>query len=82
MAGKQQQGSTGADFVNPLLAELPEGATVVVKLDGAEATVPVEARQFKTGSVGYFVQGKVAGAKGRRYQLNLTATLIGSKPEA
>lgn len=66
---------------NPLLAELPDGGSVVVKVDGAEVTIPVDARQFSTGSVGYFVQSKVAGAKGRRYQLNLTATLIGSKPQ-
>ena len=63
-------------------AALPSGATVRIMLDGAEVQVPLNAREFSTGSVGYHAQGKVDGADGRRYQLGITATLIGSKPKA
>lgn len=72
-----------AEYVNPLLESLPvDGAGVTVSLDGAEQTLPLEARQFSSGSVGYFVQTKVIGGKGRKYQLNITATLVNSKPNA
>lgn len=62
--------------------ELPEGATVVLKIDGAELTLPMEARTFKSGSRGFYGQTKVQGAESRRYQVGITATLIGSKPKA
>ena len=37
-------------------------------------------RQFSTGSVGYYGNGKLV-IVGQMYQASLTLTLIGSKPE-
>lgn len=59
---------------------LPDGAQVALKLDGAAATLQLGARAFGTGSIGYHAQGKLDGADGRRYQVGVTVTLIGSKP--
>lgn len=57
-----------------------EGGSVTLKLDGAEVTMPLDPRTFSSGSVGFYQQGKVQGSDGRRYQVGVTATLIGSKP--
>lgn len=61
-------------------AMLPAGASVRIVLDGAELVLPLNGREFSTGSLGYHGQTKVDGADGRRYQVGVTATLIGSKP--
>ena len=61
---------------------LPDGASVVLRIDGAELTLPIDARTFKSGSLGYYGQTKVSGADGRRYQVGITATCIGTKPKA
>ena len=66
---------------NPL-DTLPEGASLRIVVDGAEITVPLNRKQFSTGSLGYHAQGKVDGADGRRYQMGVNLTLIGSKPKA
>lgn len=59
---------------------LPDGATLRIVVDGAEVALNLTPREFSTGSIGYHTQGKVEGQGGRRYQVNFTATLIGSKP--
>lgn len=46
------------------------------------ATVPLDARQFKTGSKGFYGNGKVSDGNGKRYQATLILTEIGSKPVA
>ena len=63
-------------------AVLPAGARIMLVVDGAEVAFNLVAREFSTGSIGYHTQGKLEGETGRRYQLNVTATLIGSKPGA
>ena len=54
--------------------------SITIELDGAVVTAPLAARTFSSGSVGFHAQAKVVGADGRRYQLGVNATLIGSKP--
>ena len=56
--------------------------SITIELDGAVVTAPLTARTFASGSVGFHAQSKVVGADGRRYQLGVNATLIGSKPSA
>jgi hypothetical protein len=63
---------------------LPDGASITLVLDGAQSPMALNRRddstsRFSTGSAGYHGTGKVEGADGRRYQVNVTATLIGSK---
>lgn len=67
---------------------LPDGASIRLVVDGSEMTLPLTARddrtggrgRFSSGSAGYHGQTKVDAADGRRYQVGITATLIGSKP--
>ncbi len=59
----------------------PEG-TALLDVDGATQPIMLERRTFSSGSVGFYAQGKVVGEDGRRYQLGVTLTLIGSKPSA
>jgi hypothetical protein len=61
-------------------AKTVEPGSATLRIDGAEVTVPLNPKQFSTGSTGAFWQGKVDGADGRRYQTQVTLTLIGSKP--
>lgn len=56
-------------------------ATLTLTIDGGTMTIPLKARTFKTGSLGFQGQGKVEGKHGR-FQCNLNAVLIGSKPDA
>jgi len=41
---------------------------------------PVVAKQFQSGSVGFWTGGKLNVSFDERYQIGLNATLIGSKP--
>lgn len=44
-------------------------------------TIIAEAKEFKTGSVGFYANGKVANPKGgAKYQVGANIILIGSKP--
>lgn len=61
-------------------ALLQSEAAVQLHVDTGAVTTPMAARRFSTGSAGFSWQGKVQGAEGRRYQVNVTAVLIGSKP--
>jgi len=62
------------------LAELQgTGGKVELEADGGMVRASLTARAFSTGSIGYGWQGKVEGTDGRRFQVNITAVLIGSK---
>lgn len=50
-------------------------------LNRAAAAVMMNPTRFSTGSVGYRGQGKVVGDNGKRYQVQVIATEIGSKPK-
>lgn len=56
------------------------GARLALDVDGGSVSAPLRARRFSTGSAGFHWQGKVEGSAGRRYQVNVTVTLIGSRP--
>jgi hypothetical protein len=63
-------------------AEAPKTLTLEIKTsDGAVwGTLVAEAREFKTGSVGFYAGGKVTNPKsGARYQAGANIILIGSK---
>lgn len=61
---------------------LPDGARLALDVDGGKSTLNLTRKAFSTGSIGFHGQGKVDGADGRRYQVNVSVTLIGSKPQA
>lgn len=59
-----------------------EAPKITVKLPGSSAgIVPIKAKTFKTGSIGYFGAGKYDGPEGKRYQVTVNLVLIGSKPK-
>ena len=62
--------------------EALEPGRVVLTIDGAEVPLTMTPKEFASGSYGYFAQGKVDGQDGRRFQVGINATVIGSKPQA
>jgi hypothetical protein len=71
MADKGVRDETAPGAVN-LEVRTPEG-----ELWG---TIIASAREFKTGSVGFYAHGKVTNPKsGLKYQVGANITLIGSK---
>lgn len=58
----------------------PDSISVGLSIDGKEAVMCVaEHRKFNSGSLGYYVNGKVTIA-GKRYQMGMNLIEIGSKP--
>jgi len=51
---------------------------VALKIAGREMALPLNAKQFSTGSRGFHATGKIETAEGK-YQVNVLAVLIGSK---
>lgn len=65
--------------------EAPPSLTIEIKTTDGKVwgTLTAGAKEFKTGSVGFYGNGKVTNPKsGARYQLGLNIILIGSKKEA
>ena len=60
---------------------MPEIAKITVEVAGGVATLLAEPRTFKTGSRGFYGQGKVQGTDGRRFQVSVNVVEIGSKPQ-
>ena len=58
---------------------MAESARVTIEVAGATATIVADAKQFKTGSRGFYGQGKVQGTDGRRFQVSVNIVEIGSK---
>ena len=56
-------------------------AKAQLEIDGVVNTILMKAHEFKTGSVGYLGRGKVESHQGK-YQVQIQAVLIGSKPKA
>lgn len=54
-------------------------ASIVVGFENHGSLVATK-KNFATGSVGYYANGKVV-IDGQSYQVGVTLTLIGSKPE-
>jgi len=59
-----------------------ELAKVTIEVAGRTATIIADAKQFKTGSRGFYGQGKVEGTDGRRFQVSVNIVEIGSKGKA
>ncbi|GHU36419.1 hypothetical protein FACS1894172_19290 [Spirochaetia bacterium] len=62
----------------------PNSLTITIKdSSGKEwATIIAAAKDFSTGSVGFYAGGKATNPEsGERYQCSLNCILIGSKPE-
>lgn len=66
-------------------AKAPKYLKVIIQdQDGNELTTMIAvAKEFKTGSVGYYAGDKMANPNNPecRYQVGMNFTLIGSKPE-
>jgi len=61
---------------------MPEFAKATVEVAGGVGTIVAEPKQFKTGSRGFYGQGKVQASDGRRYQISINIVEIGSKGKA
>ena len=61
---------------------MAELAKVTIEVAGRTATIIADAKQFKTGSRGFYGQGKVEGTDGRRFQVSINIVEIGSKGKA
>ena len=57
----------------------PQGATVTIVADGAQVTLPLNPMVFSSGSLGFHQSSAVEATDGRRYQLGMTLTAIGTK---
>ena len=53
----------------------------VIQLCGDKQNFILDKKDFKTGSKGYYGQGKMV-AGGKKYQINIQCVEIGSKPKA
>jgi hypothetical protein len=51
-----------------------------IQLNGDKQNFILEKKDFKTGSRGYYGQGKMV-AGGKKYQINVQVVEIGSKPK-
>jgi hypothetical protein len=63
--------------------EAPDSVTLEIRTPSGEVwgTLVAQGREFKTGSVGFYANGKVTNPKtGAKYQLGANIILIGSKP--
>ncbi len=58
---------------------MAEFAKVTVELGGGTGTIIAETKQFKTGSRGFYGQGKIQSIDGRRFQVSINIVEIGSK---
>ena len=52
--------------------------SAVLEIEGVKMTLALNPKEFRTGSRGYFAQGKFE-VKGKRYQVQVQAVEIGSK---
>ncbi len=52
---------------------------VTIEIGGAVGTILAEPKQFKTGSRGFYGQGKLEANDGRRFQVSINIVEIGSK---
>lgn len=53
---------------------------VKIEINGVTQEFELSAKTFKTGSTGFHAMGKLKVSDTERYQLNILAVLIGSKP--
>lgn len=58
---------------------MEESAKVTIEVGGATERITAQAKQFRTGSRGFYGQGKVQATDGRRFQVTVNIVEIGSK---
>jgi hypothetical protein len=58
---------------------MAESAKVTIEVAGATEAIIAESKQFKTGSRGFYGQGKIQATDGRRFQVSINIVEIGSK---
>lgn len=58
----------------------PNDFPVQITLDGTTSTVMARPKDFKTGSKGAFVFGRVIDSTGLQYQMTGNLVIIGSNP--
>lgn len=58
---------------------MAESAKVTIEVAGTIETIFAAPKQFRTGSSGFYGQGKVKAADGRRFQVTINIVEIGSK---
>ena len=56
-------------------------ANAVITIEDVEMPIVAPYKEFKTGSKGFYASSKIDMGDGRRYQVGLTITRIGSKNE-
>ena len=61
------------------VSSVPDIARVAVEVAGGVGAIIAEPIQFKTGSSGFYGQGKVKATDGKRYQVTINIVEIGSK---
>ena len=54
--------------------------TATIIIEGKKLELILKAKDFSTGSKGFWAGEKLAMSDGRRYQVQVQAVLIGSKP--
>ena len=77
-----EKGSKAASEKGAIDSEAPAAVTLEVRTPSGEVWGQIVAshKEFKTGSVGYYANGKVINPKtGSRYQVGASIILIGSK---
>ena len=65
------------------MAERIEISRAALVIDGVSYPMLLKAKEFKTGSIGYYMHGKVEGngMQGRGFQVSGNVVQIGSKPD-
>jgi hypothetical protein len=61
---------------------MAEFAKVTIEVAGGTGTIMAEPKDFRTGSRGFYGQGKIQGTDGRRFQVGINIVEIGSKGKA
>lgn len=61
---------------------MTESAKITIEVAGKVGTIFAEPKQFRTGSRGFYGQGKVRAEDGRRFQVSVSIVEIGSKGKA
>jgi hypothetical protein len=60
--------------------EMSDANIANIQLNGDKQNFILDKKNFKTGSKGYYGQGKMV-AGGKKYQINIQCVEIGSKPK-
>lgn len=79
LKGLPRHNDEGDQILDGGTLPMAESARVTIEVAGATATIFAEPKQFRTGSHGFYGQGKVKTTDGRRFQVSINIVEIGSK---